>query len=183
MAVRSVGDCLTSTPGVETFSEPLDALLAEHFRQRAMCDLLDRLAADPSASRAADMARVILTYLREQLPLHILDEERDLFQMLRNRTLAFEAVEEVFAQLQREHAEDEGLVRLVVAGLERLALGSQPEDIEDFAGAAHAFAKAQRRHVAYENSSILPLARTRLTRKDLGRLSRRMSARRRGLAE
>ncbi|HXV25084.1 MAG TPA: hemerythrin domain-containing protein [Alphaproteobacteria bacterium] len=180
MAARSVGDCLTLTLSVETFSEPLDALLAEHFRQRAICDLLDRLAKNLSGARAMETARIILTYLREQLPLHIVDEERDLFQLLRNRSLASEAVEEALAKLHREHAENVGVVSLVIAGLERLALGSPPESVEGFVEAAHAFADAQRRHVAYVNSRILPLARTRLTRKDLGRLSRRMVARRQG---
>jgi hemerythrin-like domain-containing protein len=176
------GASLTTTPGLETFAEPLDALLAEHFRQRAMCDLLDRLAEDPSGQRSCELARTILTYLREQLPLHVLDEERDLFQMLRDRTLAAEAIEEAFAQLRREHAEDERVAMLVKSGLEQLAAGRQPEHAEEFSSAARAFAEAQRRHVAFENSSILPLARTRLTAKDLARLARRMAARRRPAA-
>jgi hemerythrin-like domain-containing protein len=54
--------------------------------------------------------------------------------------------------------------------------------MEEFASAARAFARAQRRHVAYENGSILPLARTRLTRKDLKQLSRRMAQRRKAAA-
>ena len=160
----------------------MDALLAEHFRQRAMCDLLDRLAEDPTGPRSSELARTILTYLREQLPLHVLDEERDLFQMLRDRTLAAEAIEEAFAQLRREHAEDERVAMLVTSGLEQLTAGGQPDHAEEFASAARAFAEAQRRHVAFENSSILPLARTRLTAKDLARLARRMAARRRPAA-
>ena len=182
MATGRDGVSLTATPSLETFSEPLDALLAEHFRQRAMCDFLQRLAEDLSAPRASDLARTILTYLKEQLPLHILDEERDLFQLLKDRTLAAEAIEDAFAQLRKEHEEDERVAALVTAGLARLAAGDRPEDPEEFAAAARAFAEAQRRHVAYENSSILPLARSRLTRKDLNRLSRRMAARRKPAA-
>jgi hemerythrin-like domain-containing protein len=101
---------------------------------------------------------------------------------LRDRTLAADAIENAFAQLRREHAEDERVAALVMAGLERLAGGEQPEDAGEFTNAARAFSDAQRRHVAYENRSILPLARTRLTRKDLARLSRRMAARRRPAA-
>lgn len=182
MAAGREGVSLTATPEQETFAEPLDALLAEHFRQRAMCDCLERLAEDLAAPRAIDLARTILTYLREQLPLHILDEERDLFQLLRDRTLAAEAIEDAFAQLRKEHQEDERVAALVTAGLEKLAAGGRPEDPDEFAAAARAFAEAQRRHVAYENSSILPLARNRLTRKDLSRLSRRMAARRKPAA-
>ena len=182
MTAVPVGACLTATPSADAFSEPLDALLAEHFRQRTMCDLLDRLAADLSDLRAAELAHTILTYLREQLPLHILDEERDLFELLRDRTLATEAIEEAFAQMRREHEEDARVAGLVISGLERLAAGGQPDDGMEFSAAARAFAEAQRRHVAYENNRILPLARTRLTRKDLNRLSRRMAARRRPAA-
>lgn len=172
---------LTTTPGAKTFSEPLDALLAEHFRQREMCGLLDRLASDPPAPDAAGLARAILIYLREQLPLHVLDEEHDLFQLLRNRTLAAEAIDEAFARLRREHTEDEHDTHLVIAGLERIAAAGQPEEAAAFIAAARAFTHAHRRHVAYENSSILPLARSRLTRTDLSRLSRRMAARRRAI--
>jgi hemerythrin-like domain-containing protein len=179
MAAVSVGPFLTTTPDSEMFAEPLDALLAEHFRQRAICDLLDRLAGNLSDPCAGDWARTILTYLREQLPLHIMDEEHDLFQLLRSRTLAAEAIENAFKQLRREHAEDECVAALVMAGLESMAAGAQPEEPGEFSAAARAFAEAQRRHVAYENRSILPLARSRLTRKDLTRLSRRMAARRR----
>ena len=182
MAAGREGVSLTATPEQETFAEPLDALLAEHFRQRSMCDCLERLAEDLAAPRAIDLARTILTYLREQLPLHILDEERDLFQLLKDRTLAAEAIEDAFAQLRKEHQEDERVAALVTSGLEKLAAGGRPEDVDEFAAAARAFAEAQRRHVAYENSSILPLARNRLTRKDLSRLSRRMAARRKPAA-
>ena len=84
MAIGRLGETLTVTPGLETFAEPLDALLAEHYRQRTMCDLLDQLADNLTSPEAPDLARTILKYLREQLPLHVLDEERDLFQLLRD---------------------------------------------------------------------------------------------------
>ena len=71
MAAVSVGPFLTTTPDSDSFAEPLDALLAEHFRQRAMCDLLDRLARDLSNPCADAWARAILTYLREQLPQNL----------------------------------------------------------------------------------------------------------------
>jgi hemerythrin-like domain-containing protein len=182
MSISRLGEALTVTPGLETFSEPLDALLAEHYRQRTMCDLLDQLADNLTSTEAPDLARTILRYLREQLPLHVLDEERDLFQLLRDRTLAAEAIEEAFAKLRREHAEDACVSSIVMAGLDRISTEEALEDLEEFASAARAFARAQRRHVAYENGSILPLARTRLTRKDLKRLSRRMAQRRKATA-
>ena len=72
-----------------------------------------------------------------------------------------------------------GLILLTAIGIGILAYSGW-QIVEGFVEAAHAFADAQRRHVAYVNSRILPLARTRLTRKDLGRLSRRMVARRQG---
>jgi hemerythrin-like domain-containing protein len=178
MTSTATGSVLASSPAPDAFSEPLDALLAEHFRQRAMCDLLEDVAREPSALRAGETARLILSYLRDQLPLHIADEERDLFQLLKDRTLAVEAIEGAFAQLHKEHCEDEQVASLVTAGLEQIAGGRVPDDCEEFSGAVRAFAEAQRRHVAYENSAILPLARNRLTRKDLRRLARRMAARR-----
>ncbi len=177
MATNSVETCLAATPAAGTFAEPLDAILAEHFRQRAMCDLLDRLARSISAAPSAAVAGVLLGYLREQLPLHALDE-RDLFKLLRDRALAADVIEHAFVQLRREHAEEKRTCSVVIAGLERMAMGRKPENPQAFLNAARTFAEAQRRHVAYENNSILPLARSRLTPKDLSRLGRRMAARR-----
>ena len=41
---------------------------------------------------------------------------------------------------------------------------------------ARAFAEAQRRHIAWENNVLLPLARKRLTEADLKELGRNMAA-------
>ena len=45
---------------------------------------------------------------------------------------------------------------------------------------AMAFATLQRRHLAWENGTILPLARQRLSAEDKAELGRRMTARRGG---
>jgi hypothetical protein len=87
-AARSVRPArLTPVPPVDLrlLSAPLDFLEAEHYRQRIVLDNLDVLADGVDAPAAAELAAGALRYMREDLPLHVADEERDLFPLLRRR--------------------------------------------------------------------------------------------------
>ena len=61
------------------------------------------------------------------------------------------------------------------------AAGRQPADAVEFGHAARAFSVFQRRHLAWENGTVLPLARKRLTAADQADMGRRMADRRRSL--
>ncbi len=62
--------------------------------------------------------------------------------------------------------------------LRPIANGGEPADREAFPHDARAFAIFQRRHLGWENGTVLPLARKRLTDADQAELGRRMAARR-----
>lgn len=161
----------------ELMATPLDFFFAEHFRHRQLCALIDQLSTatffDPGP-----IAEVV-DFLRFEAPIHIIDEEEDLFPLLRRRCLVEDDVEGVLGVLSAEHKADAILGRTVRDYLERCldtraAPGASLEGRRDLA----AFAAQERRHLALENAVVLPIARQRLTADDLTGLARRLAARR-----
>lgn len=157
-------------------ASPLDFVLADHLRQRVMCSLLDRLAARHRFE--TEIAREVLAHIETDMAIHVIDEEQDLFPMLRRRALPEDQLEPVLGQLSTEHAEDGAHAGHIVAGL-KAALADRHEALDDPLRAALArFAASQRRHLALENAVVMPLAKKRLTPVDLSALGGRMAARR-----
>lgn len=157
-------------------AEPIDFLEAEHYRQRAALTHLERVRAEKAPDRRAILARLALDFVANELGRHVADEETDLFPLLRKRCLAGDDVDRILALLSGEHARDRELCHPVEAGLALCARREAPA--ADFAAAIEAFVDAQRRHLAWENAVVLPLARKRLTRLDRRRLGAAMAARR-----
>jgi hemerythrin-like domain-containing protein len=157
-------------------AEPLDYLEAEHYRQRAALTHLRRVRAENSPDRRARLARLVLDFVTKDIAAHVADEEADLFPILRQRCLSGDGVERVLQLVSAEHARDFDLMRPVTAGLERCVRREPPG--EGFGAAVDAFVDSQRRHLAWENAFVLPLARKRLTPRDRKRLGAAMAARR-----
>lgn len=182
-SVRSSGQA--STPVVvepidpDLLSEPLEFLFAEHYRQRAVLNHLERLAAEPSREARSKIARMVLRFLQVDLVHHVADEEEDLFPLMRARCEPNDGIETVFKVLAAEHAADAALVADVAVGLQAV-IAAPHLSPETFPAAVRAFVETQRRHLAWENALILPLARRRLQPADLEALGQRM-ARRRGV--
>jgi hemerythrin-like domain-containing protein len=160
------------------FREPIDYLFADHYRQRIICKHLDQIAFDPGTDQAARLAEVVLEYLERDLPLHIADEEQDLFPHLRARCEPKDQIEGILTQLSEEHARCQELGLHLSAGLRHLAEGHPSTNEDAFLETASTFAENQRRHFALEERVILPLARKRLLQSDLAELGRSMAARR-----
>jgi hemerythrin-like domain-containing protein len=160
------------------FREPIDYLNADHFRQRIVCKFLDEIAFDPSAPNCTRLAATALAYLEQELPHHIADEEQDLFPRLRSRCSPADNVERILGMLSEEHRRDSDLCEAVLDGLHASSEGQEPSNSAAFLRAAAAFAETQRRHLAWEDEVILPLARQRLTNEDLADMGRSMAQRR-----
>jgi hemerythrin-like domain-containing protein len=160
------------------FREPIDYLFADHYRQRIICKHLDQIAFDPGADQIARLAEVVLEYLERDLPLHIADEEQDLFPRLRDRCEPEDRIEGILTQLTEEHARCQELGLHLSAGLRRLAEGHPSTNEDAFLEAASTFAENQPRHFGLEERVTLPLARKRLLPSDLEELGRSMAARR-----
>lgn len=160
------------------FREPIEFIRADHYRQRQVCAVLDDIARHAEPENESEAARLVLNYLERQLPLHIADEEQDLFDRLRARCLPEDNIEDVLGNLHGEHARDEQLAQGLLAALRQIADGTPPPDTAVFRRIAASFSETHRRHIAWENDFLLPLARRRLRPADMAAFGRAMAARR-----
>jgi len=156
-------------------ARPLDFIQQDHYREREICGVLDRAAALLPCSKPE--LEDALAFVACELPLHLSDEEEDLFPLMRRRCTREDDIDRVIARLREDHGHAvtdavriAGLLRLLLA-VGRLALPGEGVELARFA--RHA-----RRHLIVENAIILPLARARLTLSDLRSLALRMAARR-----
>ncbi len=148
-------------------------MFAEHQRQRQAVDLLLRVAG--GEFDAAGFRRLI-RFLTKDLIQHIEDEDAELFPLLRAHCRADDDIESMLARLSAEHDEGRPLALAVAEDLER-ALGGNP--LTDPARRKiKSFAAAIRRHLAFENAALLPLAEVRLTARVVAPWARRLSERR-----
>ncbi len=162
-------------------SDAIEFLLAEHLNHRRMCSALEEV----SVSADFDGLKItsLLDFIRFDLTLHVIDEEEDVFPLLRLRCLPEDEVEGILERLGREHAEDKALAERTRDILNAcLIMHRPPHAIEGGAETLAAFAHHERRHLALENAVIIPLARRRLSQADIEMLGRRFVARRRRVA-
>ncbi len=164
-------------------ARPLDFLLAEHYRLRAVLTQLDWLAREGVRGGGGDgrrkLARALAVYFAEDYPLHVADEEVDFFPLLRQRCADDAAFIASLDTLAGEHRDDKVRLAQVEIGLKGLADKEQrPDPQAQFAAEARAYTDALRRHIAWENAVLLPVARKRLAPADLKRLGQKFGARR-----
>jgi hemerythrin-like domain-containing protein len=160
-------------------ARPLDFVVAEHYRLRAALTQLDWLARGSMGDGRRKLAKALLRYFTEDYPLHVADEEADFFPLLRQRCADDASFIASLDTLGGEHREDAARLAAVVDGLRRLAEANQRDEIPpDFAAGARAYTEALRRHIAWENAVLMPVARARLQSADLRRLAQRFAARR-----
>lgn len=159
--------------------EPLQFIAADHERQRSLCVLLDSIA-DTEVVQANAVADAV-AYMGHDMQTHIIDEEEDLFPLLRRRARPNDEIDEVLGRLAADHATDARLAEVIMRGLRAWQDHPKPVMSTGLRENLRAFAEGQRQHLALENAVILPMARLRLTAPDLASLAARMAARR-GLA-
>ena len=162
-------------PPRDLLRDPLAYIAAEHGGQRALCSLMEDLAGTAGLDR--DIAHAILRYLGQDFSRHVRDEENDLFPLLRDRCLPEDGIEAVLGRLNAEHKDEHELAGDVAAQLTDLLARGAPALDPALRDRLFQYARSLRRHLALENSIILPLARTRLTPEDLAALSESMRKR------
>jgi iron-sulfur cluster repair protein YtfE (RIC family) len=157
--------------------EPLNWLFAEHYRHRQLCRLIDSLAT--AAAYNEEGMNEVIAFLEHDLPLHVLDEEEDLFPLLRRRAVPDDDLEHVLGVLSGEHQSDGDRVSTLLAALIRArSERKSPALNAGLRTLLTEFAVHERKHIALENAVILPIARLRLQACDLQALSARLAARR-----
>ena len=170
-------EAMAAMPPAAQLLSPLDYIFADHFRQRTLCAALDRIASQRNVD--CELAAEALRFMRDELGLHVRDEEEDLFPLLRRRTAPEDRIEDTLDELCQEHDADRKDAREIIDGLTGLIDGmAKRSPTRGFRRLLERFAANERRHLLIENAIVLPLARALLTVDDLRNLGRRMAARR-----
>ena len=167
-----------TTPAPESlFEKPVEYVFFVHYRLRTLCQLLDEIALTRTLD--FDVLEAVLDFLKTEMGPHILDEEEDLFPLLRRRAEPEDDIHAVLGQLCMEHEASDVDAALIISLLETLKASGQNRNIDDNAvQLLNRFAANERRHLIVENAIVLPLARVRLTDTDRRKLGQRMAARR-----
>ncbi len=140
----------------------VDILLACHDRIRRFSDAAVRLAApDLAEAEIREAAARIRYYFRASFPFHLDDEEDTLLPRLQGLSAEIDAALEA---MEREHEEHRPLLAHVLAMCDTLV--EEPSRHGALAAGLLCDATALResfaRHLAHEESAILPVIRTRL---------------------
>jgi hypothetical protein len=161
---------------IELLATPLDYIAAEHSRFRCMCAYLLRISAEGRVQGSE--ARTIVAHLTQDYGLYHEDENRDLFPMLRRRSLPEDDLAPILQALEADHATIDRAVVEIVAALRDHA-GDEIIAIDAPSACAMATCAAvMRKHLSIEDSIVLVIARKRLSARDLATLSTAMAARR-----
>lgn len=148
-----------------TAASPFDALAARRVGLVMFCALLRSLPnTGPAVTQA--LAQDIAGYLTGEFPALILEEEEGILPRLRLRLLLGDNLDDIIDQLIEEHRED----RQHACELARRCVAFADESEDDWpelCAALADFAERLRRHMAWEDATILPMARERLTAEDL----------------
>ena len=155
-------------------ANPLDFIADDHLRERTICAMLDRIAAGGDDDQALEQVR---WFLDLELPLHLQDEEEDLFPLMRRRCEPADAIDAVIDRLRVEHRHAQIDTPQIVGIIDAAIVDAGALSAADRA-ALSSFAAHARRHLIVENAIILPIARARLTSDDLKSLRLRMLQRR-----
>ncbi len=170
-------EMLTAKYGAADITSPIDFIVVEHLKHRILCWIIDNIANEKYINN--DVLLSTIDYLDGDFKLHIEDEEKELFPALLRRAKPEDDLEELIAELMQEHATDKKDALLVKDCLQHIV------DNRGGRGPSRAsrallrrFSANERQHLIVENGIVLPLARVRLQKDDLARISAGMTKRR-----
>ncbi len=158
---------------------PVDLIEHEHLIQAQICHSLERIADDLPDNVDRELCRKVIDSLQFEMPIHHRDEELGLFPLIERRALPEDNIHDILARLALEHATDESFAGELLESLEGLSEGKRLKNPDMVGYMLRSFFESYRRHIAWENAIVLPLARARLTQEDLAELSKAMASHRR----
>jgi hemerythrin-like domain-containing protein len=157
---------------------PLDVIAQAHLHQVEMCDAMERIADGLPDEVDRRLCARIAASLQFDLPLHHHDEEQALFPLLRERALPEDGLAEILDRLASEHAADNDFASEIAELLDVLGQGGKIANADMLGYMLRGFFERYRRHVHWENTLIMPLARLRLSDIDLASLNAQMETNR-----
>jgi hemerythrin-like domain-containing protein len=159
--------------------EPLEFLFADHMRQRKICNAIDAIHLTSEKILLPELAGPIFAYLSEDFPLHVADEECDLFPALRAAADHDNNLRDLIDVLTRNHAIELSMSWDVIVYLKRnLHSSGDADNVSQFSRLLFIFTDCLRRHLVIEDQMLLPFARKCLSRSDLSRIGHSMAQRR-----
>ena len=158
--------------------EPLDYLVADHMRQRKLCNALEALHPVNGGGWPREITEPIFNYLSDALPQHTSDEECDLFPALRAVAGLDPDMDDLIEASIRNHAVELSLASDVIAALRRVPPANDETGAPNISRLLADFTDCLRRHLAIEERMLMPLARKRLTGDAMTQIGRAMAVRR-----
>lgn len=149
----------------ETSLSPLDRLVAMRLVLQAFCAIVRSLTnVSPELFRV--MAAGLARFLAQDFVRIVTEEQEGLLVYLRRRLMLGDELDSLLVHLHDEHRQDCAQARILSGRCSEFASGVEtdwPDLLEDLSN----FAEQQRRHLIWEDATILPVARERLQADDL----------------
>ncbi len=150
--------------------DPLGILREEHALQNELCDILECIADGLPHQFDPELAKVSISMLETGLPNHMRLEEEALFPLLRQRLPSDHSLLSALSCLSQEHNRDGAMMHEITEGLREAVERGKPPNPEVFGYMLRGFFESQRRHIAWEDTIVLPAARDALTAVDIAQL-------------
>ncbi len=161
-------------PRAWDMDDPFDLLLRDHETQWRMCGWLEEIADGLPGNASPALCRKAALCLRDDMPLHHREEEEALFPLLLARVEPADMAHDIIGRLREEHVNDLGFAEELVDILLRMESGAEVENPDMLGYMLRGFFENYRRHIHWENTILIPLARKRLTGEDVAEMLSRM---------
>ena len=157
---------------------PINVFRQDHARQLKICDVLHETVEQLVGGEEPAFLLSAISFFRNELPRHILDEEQGLFPLLERHENDAPQIRQVIKQLRKEHEFDDDLVSFILTDLDVLARGHELANPMRLIINIRAFAEGLKRHSSWEEAVVLPLAEEYLTEGEKQELHRNLATRR-----
>ncbi|MEQ8824647.1 MAG: hemerythrin domain-containing protein [Filomicrobium sp.] len=145
--------------GEVPLDDPIAVFEMEHDWKLELCDALELIADGLPNTAQPALCRSVVHVLRVGLPQHVALEEQLLFPALRRSSQFGVDCERVLRALEQEHESDDPFAHEIADELEQLAGGDKPRNSEMLGYMLRGFFIPLRRHINWENVTVLPTAR------------------------
>jgi hemerythrin-like domain-containing protein len=150
--------------------DPIALMQEEHALQLELCELLEVIADRLPDEFDAALAVIAVAILQGSVPAHTRFEDEALFPLLRRRIPADDPVISDLSSLEIEHDRQKNVIAALTKALKAAIEGSGIEAPETLALELRRFVAGKRRHIAWEDTQIVPAAGEMLTDKDMAEL-------------
>ena len=155
----------------EKTSNPLGQIEDDHCWQLVLCDALESIADQLPTTIDPRLYALTSEVLKKVIHHHNILEEEALFPIILNHLDVKSNLRNAFAQLKIEHETDGEHALEIAHELDRIAAGGRMANPEMVGYMLRGFFESLRRHIHWENQTILPLAHDLLSQKDLNSIS------------